>query len=40
LKTEMDHTIEDFKKDVIDNKKKFTLEAPYGAEKSMEFQIT
>ncbi len=36
----MDHTIEDFKKDVIDNKKKFTLEAPYGAEKSMEFQIT
>jgi F0F1-type ATP synthase membrane subunit b/b' len=36
LKTEMDHTIEDFKKEVQENKKNFQNQAPYSVDKNID----
>jgi dynein heavy chain len=36
LKTEMDHTIDDFKKEVQENKKNFQQHAPYAVDKNMD----
>jgi F0F1-type ATP synthase membrane subunit b/b' len=36
LKTEMDHIIDDFKKNVQDNKKNFQNQAPYSVDKNMD----
>jgi|LauGreDrversion4_2_1035121.scaffolds.fasta_scaffold21291_6 ElaB/YqjD/DUF883 family membrane-anchored ribosome-binding protein len=36
LKTEMDHTIEDFKKEVQENKRNFQQQAPYAVDKNMD----
>ena len=36
LKSEVDNSIEDFKKDCQDNKKKFTNEAPYHVDKGFD----
>jgi len=36
LKTEMDHTIDDFKKEVQENKKNFHQQAPYAVDKNMD----
>lgn len=36
LKTEMDHTIDDFKKEVQENKKNFQQQAPYTVDKNFD----
>ena len=38
LKTEMDHTIDDFKKEVQENKKNFQNQAPYSVDKNIDNQ--
>lgn len=38
LKTEMDHSIEDFKKEVQENKKNFQNQAPYSVDKNTDNQ--
>ena len=38
LKTEMDHSIDDFKKEVQENKKNFQNQAPYSVDKNMDNQ--
>jgi hypothetical protein len=36
LKTEVDHSIEDFKREVQDNKRNFQQQAPYAVDKNMD----
>ena len=36
LKAEMDHTIDDFKKEVQENKRNFQQQAPYAVDKAMD----
>jgi hypothetical protein len=36
LKAEMDHTIDDFKKEVLENKRNFQQQAPYAVDKAMD----
>jgi dynein heavy chain len=36
LKAEMDHTIDDFKKEVLENKRNFQQQAPYAVDKTMD----